>query len=110
MGRRRLSSSLRCSLSGRAYFPLPSSLPLPLSSTDCGSRCALSRIIRLVLCFPLVVGANVTAIVQCAPGASGAVQPFVTLNAVPATPLTPSISTGAPECFGLLTVMSLGPF
>jgi hypothetical protein len=51
----------------------------------------------------------VTAIVQCEPGASGPLQPFVTLKSVPATPLTPPISTVAPDFFGFVTLIFLGP-
>src|ERR1039457_7448297 len=83
-------------------------LPLPLSFTGCGSCTALSMIVRVALYGCAAVGLNVTPIVHVAAGASGASQPFVTVNGLP-PPLSPSITTVRPGFFllplGLLTVM-----
>ena len=108
-GRRRAASH-----SVVEFCPRPAylALPFPRSLTDCGLFSALSIIIKVAFDDPPAVGANTTAMLQFPPGGSGALQPLVTVNGLPA-PLTPSISTVIPGFFwlplGLLTVTFRGP-
>lgn len=61
------------------------SSPAPLRLMVCGLLMALSEIVTIPVCEPLVFGANVTVMVHCAPAAMLVPQVFTWLNAAPVT-------------------------
>jgi hypothetical protein len=80
-------------------------LPVPVSPITCGLPGALSTMETTAARVPVLVGANVTLIVQLAPGATEAPHVLVSPKSAPFTPVTERVemSSGPVPLFDNVT-------